>query len=95
MAHGVPARLTLERPSAYLARFASHSLEVFQRAAQASDRGGPARRLVHDDDDAVQPRVAGGGLEARRHAGEEAGERRLGLGADDRVVRPVMPASVM
>ena len=39
------------------------------------------------DDDAVQPRIAGRRLEPRRHAGEEARQRRLALHADDRVVR--------
>ena len=43
--------------------------------------------VVGFDDDRVQPRIAGGGFESRRHRVQKTADRGVDFDADDRVVR--------
>src|SRR3954462_13711423 len=63
-------------------------LDVVRAQAQSFDVGGAAGLLVGFDDDPIQPRVFGGGLDPRRQRRQESAERGLGVDADDRIVRP-------
>src|SRR5262245_20538151 len=63
-------------------------LQLVEAVAQALDIGREAGLLVGLDDHGVQSRVAGGGFELLGQRGEKPVQRRFGLDADDRIVRP-------
>src|SRR5665213_833496 len=62
--------------------------ELVLTVAQALDVRRQSGRFVGIDDDGVQSRVAGGGFEAARKAGQKTAERGLHFDADDGIVRP-------
>src|SRR5262245_5831003 len=77
-----PSRITVEQNST-VTRSRGH--------LQAVDGGRPAALGIHRDDDAVQSGRSFGGLEARRHLGEEALDDRVPVDADDTVRGPGEP----